>query len=794
MQKLIATFLGVAFTIICFGQAKPELTVQKIMQDPKKWIGTSPSNPSWSEDSKTIYFNWNPDVNPGDSLYKVGIAGGNPIAVTPKERERLASQNAVYSDDRTKKLFTRAGDIFILDIKSNVITQLTNTMSFETEPSFTSDINRITFIVDNNLFSLNTRSGQLTQLTDFRSEAAKKDKKKSAQDEWLEKDELALIGILKERKEKADQTKKINDQNKPTRPKTFYLEERNVGNIQLSADGKFITFVLRKNPKDIKRTDVPNYVTESGYSENLASRAKVGSPTTEQVAGIYNIAKDTIYLVKTDNIAGIEEQPAYKKDYPQKDEKEKDKEKKKKREVITSSPVWSKDGKNAVVVVRSVDNKDRWIMSLNPATGEITLLDRQHDDAWIGGPGMGFGGAGNLDWLPDNKTIWFQSEETGYSHLYTLDVTTKKKTALTSGKFEVSNPILSNDKKTWYFEANIDHPGDRQLYALPVAGGKPQKLTTMPGANTPYLSPDESKIAILYSASNKPWELFVMDNPVTTKKSSSKQLTSSLRDEFKAYPWRKADVITFKASDGADVYARLYKPEGNVRGGPAVVFVHGAGYLQNAHHWWSSYFREYMFHNLLVDKGYTVLDIDYRGSAGYGRDWRTGIYRFMGGKDLSDHIDGAKFLVASHGVDAKKIGIYGGSYGGFITLMAMFTEPDVFAAGAALRSVTDWAHYNHPYTANILNTPVEDSIAYRKSSPIYYAEGLKGALLICHGMIDTNVHFQDVVRLAQRLIELKKENWEFAVYPLEDHGFVEPSSWTDEYRRILKLFDDNLKR
>ena len=139
------------------------------------------------------------------------------------------------------------------------------------------------------------------------------------------------------------------------------------------------------------------------------------------------------------------------------------------------------------------------------------------------------------------------------------------------------------------------------------------------------------------------------------------------------------------------------------------------------------------------------------------------------------------------------MGIYGGSYGGFITLMAMFTEPDVFAAGAALRSVTDWAHYNHGYTSNILNTPVEDSIAYVKSSPIYYAEGLKGALLICHGMIDYNVHFQDVVRLAQRLIELGKDNWEFALYPVEQHSFVEPSSWTDEYKRIFKLFENNLK-
>jgi dienelactone hydrolase len=200
-----------------------------------------------------------------------------------------------------------------------------------------------------------------------------------------------------------------------------------------------------------------------------------------------------------------------------------------------------------------------------------------------------------------------------------------------------------------------------------------------------------------------------------------------------------------------------------------------------------------MFHNFLVEQGYTVLDIDYRGSAGYGRDWRTGIYRHMGGKDLDDQVDGAKWLVAEQGVDAKRIGIYGGSYGGFITLMGLFTTPEMFAAGAALRPVTDWAAYNHGYTSNILNEPYTDSIAYRRSSPIYHAAGLKGHLLICHGMIDTNVHFQDVVRLSQRLIELKKDNWELAVYPLEDHGFVEPSSWLDEYKRIFRLFETHLK-
>jgi dipeptidyl aminopeptidase/acylaminoacyl peptidase len=296
-------------------------------------------------------------------------------------------------------------------------------------------------------------------------------------------------------------------------------------------------------------------------------------------------------------------------------------------------------------------------------------------------------------------------------------------------------------------------------------------------------------IALRYSYANKPWELYLLENKSGAK---MRQVTYSLSDEFKSYQWRDPEVITFQARDNSNVYARLYKPQ--VSNGAAVIFVHGAGYLQNAHKWWSSYFREYMFHNLLTDRGYTVMDIDYRASSGYGREWRTGIYRHMGGKDLTDNVDGAKYLVDKLDIDPQRIGIYGGSYGGFITLMAMFTTPDVFAAGAALRPVTDWAHYNQSYTGSILNIPHLDSIAYAKSSPLYYAEGLKGALLMCHGMVDTNVHFQDAVRLAQRLIELEKNNWELAVYPMEDHAFVEPSSWTDEYKRILKLFEENLKQ
>ena len=165
----------------------------------------------------------------------------------------------------------------------------------------------------------------------------------------------------------------------------------------------------------------------------------------------------------------------------------------------------------------------------------------------------------------------------------------------------------------------------------------------------------------------------------------------------------------------------------------------------------------------------------------------------MGGADLNDIVDGAKYLAKDQGVDPNRIGVYGGSYGGFITLMGMFTTPGTFAAGAALRPVTDWSHYNHGYTSNILNVPTNDMEAYRKSSPIYFAEGLKGQLLILHGMVDTNVFFQDSVRLIQRLIELRKETWSIAPYPVENHGFTEETSWADEYKRIFRLFEDNLR-
>ncbi|MGY5849233.1 prolyl oligopeptidase family serine peptidase [Salegentibacter sp. F14] len=785
MKKNLLLFLFfIAFMPVLAQES--DLSVEKIMQDPS-WMGTFPENIQWGHNSRNIYFDYNPDTNPGDSLYKINVQNKYDIRkVGLEERRKMIPAAGDFNEKRTKKLVIKDENLAIVDLKSDNLTQLVDLPEKIEDPQFMANENLVTFISGNNAFLFNLKNAKLDQLTNIEKGNKKEEKSKdiSEKDEWVQKENLELLRVVKQRKTKKEETEAHRKAVAKKEDYTFYLEERTISNLQVAPNAQFATFNLITRKRD-KNTEVPNYVDESGYTVNLPARPKVGDEETNVELAIYNFKKDTVFILNTETLPGLEDLPNYTEDYPDRDWKEL------KREVIPSKAHFSDNGEKAVVNIRSKDNKDRWIVSINLENGELTNLDRQRDEAWIAGPGVGYAyyGGGTFGWLPDNKHIYFQSEETGYSHLYLLNVENGNKKALTSGEYEVFDPELSNDKNHWFLTTSEVGPGERHFYKMPLMGGKKEKLTQMPGNNEVHLSPDEKYMAIRHSYSNQPWELYLKRTGANAK---AEKLTNGQSAEFKSYPWRVPEMIEFEAKDGAMVPARLYSPNAETKNNAAVVFVHGAGYLQNVHKWWSSYFREYMFHNLLTDLGYTVIDIDYRGSAGYGRDWRTGIYRHMGGKDLSDQVDGVKYLIEEHDINPEKVGIYGGSYGGFITLMGMFTEPETFKAGAALRSVTDWAHYNHGYTSNILNEPALDPIAYRRSSPIYFAEGLEGHLLIAHGMLDVNVHFQDVVRLAQRLIELGKEDWEMAVYPVEDHGFVEPSSWTDEYKRILELFNESL--
>ncbi|MBI1765508.1 MAG: prolyl oligopeptidase family serine peptidase [Acidobacteria bacterium] len=797
---------------------KFDLTVDSIMRGPDL-VGYEPTRVYWSPDSQRVYFRWKRAGEPRlkePDLYVVNRDGGGLRKLSEDEAKLAPPANGEVSKDKRLTVFTEDGDLWLYDNAKNERRRLTETQEGESNAHFTRDQRSVYFTRNNNLYVLALDGGSLRQLTDIRTgggaapagpalafgggrrgaESADGTEpeaiatglvlddvqqqgqarqpeapKKQTQQDYLKKEERELLEAVRERalnREEQEAKRKKQEKRKP-----FELPAgQSVTNLTLTPDGAAVIATVIQSATGTKSTIVPNYVTESAFTEDIPGRTKVGDAQTRNRIAIIN--------VENGEVKYVDHGQKVKAPNGNDDPKSAD------RDVQLLNLQLSEDGKNAALLARSADNKDRWVLALDQATGKTQVLDYLHDEAWVGGPG-----AFSLGFLPDNKTIFFESEKDGWAHLYSVPVEGGAPQQLTSGKFEVSDVRLSDDKTKFYFTSSEGSLYERHFYSMPIAGGARTRLTSLPGNNAATLAPDESQIALVRSYSNKPPELYLA---AANASATPKQITASPLEEFASYNWIDPPIVQFAARDGAQVPGRLYKPANWKAGGPAVLFVHGAGYLQNVHKWWSSYFREYMFHHLLMERGYLVFDIDYRASSGYGRDWRTGIYRHMGGQDLTDHLEAVKYLVAEHGVDSKRVGLYGGSYGGFITLMALFTEPDVFAAGAALRPVTDWAHYNHGYTANILNQPQDDAEAYKQSSPIYFAQNLKGALLICHGMVDTNVHFQDSVRLAQRLIELRKENWELAVFPVEDHGFERATSWADEYKRILKLFETNLNK
>lgn len=737
-----------------------DLSVRNIMRGPLL-VGRSPDEVRFSEDSRWVWFRWrNPEArDTTTSLYRVPVTGGTPEPVPDSVSYRTApALSGDWTADRRRRAVVRGGDVYVIDA-TGAERRVTDTPARERGVHLSPDGRTVYFLSGTNVWAVDVAGGPVRQLTDVRAAAAPRRDSLAGQRRFVRDEQDSLLAVVRDRRAEREHRERLDSLRTRVRP-VYLGEGASLASAEVSPSGRYVLLAVEDAAKGEKETIVPNFVTESGYTEPLTVRSKVGDVQEGQRVGILDL--------QTSRVTWVEPGP-------------------KERRLTLMAQGWAPASDRALVMGIPYDYKDRWIYVVDPA-GQATVVDHLRDDAWVGGPGLFSAG-----WVRagGGERVWFVSERTGHAHLYTVAPTGGNATAITSGAWEVTNVELSPDERTFYLTTGETHPGERGFYTVSANGGARTRVDRLDGWNETVVSPDGRWLAVMHSTGNEPPELYLMPNQPGAQ---ARRVTESRTAEFRRGPWIKPEVVTFRARDGATVYARVFRPRelGAQPNGAGVVFVHGAGYLQNAHRGWSTYFREYMFHHLLASRGYTVMDIDYRGSAGYGAAVRTGIYRHMGGKDLTDQVDGVRWMVANEGVDPKRVGIYGGSYGGFITLMGLFTEPEVFRSGAALRSVTDWAHYNHWYTSRILNQPQDDAEAYRRSSPIYFAEGLRGDLLIAHGMVDTNVHFQDVVRLAQRLIELEKTNWEMAVYPVEDHAFTRPDSWHDEYRRILELFDRTL--
>ena len=757
----------------------PPLTLDLAMSNPD-WIGPPVEQLWWSADSTHVAYTLKREGSPVRDVMRQPADGGAAVRLGAGDALEADAANPVFDARRARMAYVRNGDVFAVTLATGQRQQLTQSAEDEANLRFSTDGNALFWRAGDEWrgwFFAENRQRTLAVLK------AEKDPLAAPKPDLLRDAELRLIETLA--RQRADREalaaearlQREGDRSRSVGP-IWLGDDVTLTDSSLSPDGRHLLVAVEPKSADEGRAGkMPLYVTESGFEDSEDVRTRVGrNAPAGQSFRLIDLTDGSSAALALDALAGIAEDPlaALRKQHgqPPLDGL---------RPVRLMDVRFGPDGA-PLAMLRSVDNKDRWIVRVDRDGGALSVVHRLTDPGWINWNFNDFGT------LPDGRA-WWLSEETGFAHLYVENG--RRARALTSGRWEASSPVLLPDASAFIVLCNREWPGDYELCRVPVSAGEVREITAIDGVEDFSVSPDGRRVALRWSMPYTPPQAAV----VGADGSDLRKLTDTRSAAFRAMPWRDPKIVQVPSSHGAGtVWGKLYAPPSMAAGKryPVVMFVHGAGYLQNVHQRWPQYFREQMFHQLLVDRGFIVLDLDFRASEGYGRDWRTAIYRQMGKPELEDYLDGIEYVVANHQADRERIGIYGGSYGGFMSLMALFKAPGVFKAGAALRPVTDWRMYNHEYTSNILDVPELGPEVYVESSPIEHAQALQDRLLIGHGMMDDNVFFQDAVRLSQRLVELKKPGWELASYPLERHGYVQPEAWYDQYRRILELMEETL--
>lgn len=773
MKKLFVVFLLAFFAFVFSGYAQ-NLTVRDIMAEPSI-AGMRVEGEKLSPNGTKVVYLWNAEGKMPRDLYLVPTSGGTPTVIlrnsdlpeptrSPQPEIKLnygielrddfvkARENQLggfeWSPDSKKLVFSYGGDVYALTLGEKTAKRFTKTQLPEVGARFL-DNERIMFSQGGNVFVLNTSDSTLTQVT-----------------------------------------KEANLQTNVA-----------VGNPTPNKAGTMLAYVVLDSSK-FRSLVVPNYLPEFV----AANPTRRGWSEQKLFLTPPDGSRETPYEIKLPKPEGVSS---------------------------FRRMVWTADGQSLIVDRVDKDTKRRQLFYVHNVGGkaeQIILVTEETDDKWQASLSV------NFEPNPkDPSELFFGSERDGFNHLFLAKLERRKPeanptgeiraesgdpgfssnvtiTQLTKGNWQVEWAKWTDDRTIAYASTQTTGPrsspqeavAERQLFLYSVETGNIiARVYPQRGMRTGFQMSESAQVPfVLFEGSewNHPGELYV-ERMSATAPAQPLRLTQTTPPQFGKINWTVPKFIDIPSRDGKKIPAKIYlpsdhKPNAKIKY-PMVIFVHGAGYLQNVINGWNNYYREFMFNDMLTRKGYVVLDIDYRGSAGYGRDWRTDVYDFLGGKDYDDHIDGIDFMVKNYGVNQSKIGVYGGSYGGFMAAMLAARAPDKIAAAAALRPVMDWKNYyaaNPSYTAQRLGFPDKNPEAYKRSSPITYADKLERPLLILHGMSDDNVHVQDSVQMIEKLIRLGKTRYfEAMLYPSENHGFVRPESWTDEYERIFAFFEKNLK-
>ena len=450
---------------------------------------------------------------------------------------------------------------------------------------------------------------------------------------------------------------------------------------------------------------------------------------------------------------------------------------------------WTPDSSALVCQVQSRDQKRLDLKAANPADGNSRVVLTETSDAWINLHH-------NLHFLEESpgEFIW-ASERSGFQHLYRYDLSGKQLAQITSGDWVVNSLLAVDEARgVLFFDGFADTVLEKHLYETPLTGGKPPRRITMrPGWHNVVMAKSADRYIETFSSNRVPPR-------VSLHTADGKQLTwlaeNPLDETHPYFPYLDRheipDIGTLEAEDGQKLYYSILKPADfdASRRYPVIVYTYGGPHVQVVSNSWG---RSKVFHQFLQQQGYIVFMLDNRGSTHRGTAFEFPIYKQMSKVEVRDQERGVEYLKSLSFVDPERIGVYGWSYGGYMTLMAMMQAPEAFKVGVSGAPVTDWSLYDTHYTERYMSTPAGNPEGYEFSNVISHIEQLSGPLLVIHGMADDNVLLNHTTLLLREL-QKKKIPFESMLYPNETHGFRDPDINVHRTNLMMAFFDRHLKR
>ena len=454
---------------------------------------------------------------------------------------------------------------------------------------------------------------------------------------------------------------------------------------------------------------------------------------------------------------------------------------------------------------QSSDYKKYFIYAPDAADGSPRAIYEIDEDKFWSIPDWGESGA--QPWpSPNGKWIAFLSDKDGWDHLYVMPALGGTPVQITKGQFEAWRPAWSHDSTRVAFDANEpDHLGDRRV-GIANIGNDPAHatvtyVTTGSGTNIePHWSADDKFLVYQHTDTHNSADLFIINAGSSAK---AVRLTDSMPADMDRSQFVEPEFVRFPGADGQQVPGWLFVPQNldRTKKHPAIIWVHGDGVNQNYDGWHvqRNYAVYYSFHQYLLQQDYVVFAPDYRGSIGYGRDWRNGVYMDVGGNDAKDAWMSANYLKTLPYVDSDRIGIWGLSYGGFFTLIAMTDQPTLFRAGVDVAGVVDYImYYNDPFhgdwTVSRIGTAEQNPKVYAQASPISHIDRLQRPLLVLHGTPDVNVPYLESVWLIDEALKKGKGDLvTFMMYPGEFHYFSRAHVLRDAWHRVDDFFALHLR-